>query len=178
MDDRALLLLGILRTQSLHGYQLNDFIGKNLSRVIEMKKATAYAILDRLHESGYILVHLEQKGNRPPRQVYTITPKGEEHFLALLRDNLSKADRTSFAGDIGLMFFDQLSKEETVNLLKHRLSELQVDLAMYEQAAKNGMHTPGITLAIEHTLALLQADHDWLSKLIGRFENESLLNSF
>ena len=30
MDERALLLLGILRGQSQHGYQINEFIERNL----------------------------------------------------------------------------------------------------------------------------------------------------
>src|SRR5690348_16026955 len=118
MDDRALLLLGLLRMQDLHGYQLNEFIERNLGLVTEMKKATAYAILDRLREAGYIRMSVEQKGNRPLRQVYSITPAGEAHFLYLLRENLSRADRTTFAGDIGLMFFDQLPRNEAIKHLK------------------------------------------------------------
>jgi DNA-binding PadR family transcriptional regulator len=48
MDERALLLLGVLRVQSQHGYQINEFIERTLGRVTDMKKPTAYAILERL----------------------------------------------------------------------------------------------------------------------------------
>src|SRR5690606_5170873 len=67
MDERELLLLGLLRAQSQHGYQINEFIEKNLRRVTDMKKATAYAILDRLARDGHAVTHREQEGNRPPR---------------------------------------------------------------------------------------------------------------
>ncbi|QBD74687.1 PadR family transcriptional regulator [Ktedonosporobacter rubrisoli] len=170
MDDRALLLLGLLRMQDLHGYQLNEFIEKNLSLVTEMKKATAYAILDRLREAGYIRMSVEQKGNRPQRQVYSITSAGEAHFLHLLRENLARADRTTFAGDIGLMFFDQLPRNEAIKHLKHRLSEIEALLTQYERSLGESRHTEGVNLAIEHLVVLLRADQEWLSQLLRRLE--------
>jgi DNA-binding PadR family transcriptional regulator len=75
-DERALLLLGVLMTQSQHGYQINDFIENRLCRIADMKKATAYAQLDRLHGGGMVDIEIEQVGNRPPRKVYTITDAG------------------------------------------------------------------------------------------------------
>ncbi|MDQ2717194.1 MAG: PadR family transcriptional regulator [Chloroflexota bacterium] len=172
MDERALLLLGILRMQSLHGYRLMDFIERNLSRVTNMKKATAYALLERLREAGYVRIHTEQQGNRPLRQVYTITPEGEKQFQTMLRENLSHADRTTFAGDIGLMFFDQLPREEAVQLLKHRLDEVNADIAVYEQTPEHGLHTKGVTVAIEHLLVVLRANRDWLITLIHHLEED------
>ena len=59
MDERTLLLLGMLRIESQHGYQLNEFIEHNLGRVTDMKKPTAYALLDRLEQSGAITSRLE-----------------------------------------------------------------------------------------------------------------------
>ena len=59
MDERTLLLLGMLRIESQHGYQLNEFIEHNLARVTDMKKPTAYALLDRLEQSGAITSRLE-----------------------------------------------------------------------------------------------------------------------
>ncbi len=39
--DVASLLLGLLKGEQQHGYQLNDFIEKNLSRFNTLKKASA-----------------------------------------------------------------------------------------------------------------------------------------
>ncbi|HET8628279.1 MAG TPA: PadR family transcriptional regulator, partial [Thermomicrobiales bacterium] len=75
-DERALLLLGVLMTQSQHGYQINDFIERTLCNVTAMKKPTAYLILDRLAAAGHVSVRSEQQGNRPPRKVYTVTDSG------------------------------------------------------------------------------------------------------
>ncbi|HYB01600.1 MAG TPA: hypothetical protein VED37_15385 [Ktedonobacteraceae bacterium] len=44
MDERMLLLLGLLKAQSQHGYQINEFIEHNLKRMIDMKRSTAYSL--------------------------------------------------------------------------------------------------------------------------------------
>ncbi|GAF07814.1 PadR family transcriptional regulator [Paenibacillus pini] len=61
MDERELLVLGLLMAQSQHGYQINDFIERNLGQVSDMKKATAYSILKRLDKAGYVDVSVEQE---------------------------------------------------------------------------------------------------------------------
>ena len=75
-DQRALLLLGVLKTESSHGYVVHDFIDKNLGQVANLKKPTAYATLDKLLELDLVEARTEQVGNRPPRKVYNITSAG------------------------------------------------------------------------------------------------------
>lgn len=121
MQTRALILLGLLMSQSQHGYQINEFIEENLSFVTNMKKPTAYATLDRLHKQGYIEVTTAQEGNRPPRKVYSINHKGRQYFFKLLLDNLSTADQSDYKGDIGMMFIDHLPPREALPALKKTL---------------------------------------------------------
>lgn len=167
MDERALLLLGILKAQSQHGYQINEFIERNLSRVTDMKKATAYAVLDRLSRGDYVSVRSEQAGNRPPRKVYTITAAGEELFLRLLRENLCRADSLARAGDIGLMFLDELPHDDVLTCLRERLIRLDQQIEAYEQAPSHG-HGSGVDLALDHVRHLLGADRAWLASAIDR----------
>lgn len=170
MDERALLLLGLLQAQSQHGYQLNEFIEKNLSRVTDMKKATAYAVLDRLKASGLISETVEQEGNRPPRRVYAITPAGEAEFQRLLVLNLVTSERLILAGDIGLMFLDHLPREEVLSCLTERLAALEDRLEMQTKTPQHG-HGIGVDLAVEHIQVLLRADRDWLRGVIDRLRN-------
>jgi DNA-binding PadR family transcriptional regulator len=172
VDERALLLLGILRVQSQHGYQINEFIERNLSRVTDMKKPTAYALLERLSQAGYVEVRGEQEGKRPPRKVYSITPSGERLFLVLLRENLARAERLTFAGDVGLMFLDHLPREEALDLLRQRLARLREQISAHEHAPRHE-HGLGVDLALEHILVLLRAEQDWLAATIQRLQSES-----
>lgn len=172
MDERALLLLGILRVQSQHGYQINEFIERNLARVADMKRPTAYALLDRLGQAGYIAVHSEQEGNRPPRKVYAITPAGERLYFELLRRFLADPERQPASGGISLMFLDDLPNEERRALIGERLRHLEALIATYEGAPKHE-HGVGVDLAIDQQLHLLRAERDWLnSRLLPSLEQE------
>ena len=167
MDERALLLLGLLKAQSQHGYQLHEFIELNLSRVTDMKKPTAYAILDRLNRGGYVDVRTEQPGNRPARKVYSITAAGEDLFQRLLREQLAATAQPTRMGDIGAMFVDELPRDEACSLLGQRLARLEEQIALYERTPPHG-HGLGVDLAIERVLCQLRADRDWLRRALLR----------
>ncbi len=166
-DERALLLLGVLMTQSQHGYQINDFIENRLCRIADMKKATAYAQLDRLHGGGMVDIAVEQVGNRPPRKVYTITDAGRELFHRLLAANLAAVETPTYAGDIGLMFINHLPRAEAIDALRQRLAQLDALIANQPMPPP---HTGrlNLDLAVDHVLALRRADRDWLAGAIER----------
>lgn len=170
-DERALLLLGVLMTQSRHGYQINEFIERQLCDVVTMKKPTAYALLDRLAGDGFISVHVEQEGNRPPRKVYTITDAGRELFDELLKTNLSSLDSPVFADDIGLMFLNHLPLEQVIALLRERLELLETVL---ENTVEIPPHSGILTvhIALDHVTALRRADREWMITTISRMEAE------
>jgi DNA-binding PadR family transcriptional regulator len=169
MDHNALLLLGLLRTQSQHGYQLFDFIERNLSRITNLKKPTAYAMLDRFHKDGLVAVRVEQEGNRPPRKVFDLTATGQTRFLELLTQTLSSVAAQSTTGDVGLMFLDQLEPTDQRACLEKRLSELQVRLNALESVPDHA-HSSSVNFAIQHQLTLLRADRDWHAQLIAQLE--------
>lgn len=165
-DPNTLLLLGLLKGQRQHGYQLNDFIERNLSRFTTLKKAAAYAALDRLEKSGLIEAHSEQAGNRPTRKVYALTSQGEQHFLDLLRAHLARPEPVAFYGDLGLMFLNQLPGQEAISLLSERAQAMDEQIASLERVPTHegamGSGLFGVDLAVSRQLALLRADRAWL----------------
>jgi len=171
MDERELLLLGLLMVQSQHGYQINEFIERNLDHIVAMKKPTAYALLERLSQAGYVAARSEQDGKRPPRTVYQITPTGSQMFLTLLRENLARAERMTFAGDVGVLFLDHLPREEVLALLGQRFEAIEAALVVHEQTPPHE-HGLGVTLALEHVLLLERAERDWLASVIERLQTE------
>ena len=66
--ERELLLLGLLRSQEMHGYELNEFIDSHLGATVHLKKPTAYRLLNGIVDEGWISYTEEQEGNRPPRR--------------------------------------------------------------------------------------------------------------
>lgn len=166
MDERMLLLLGLLKAQSQHGYQINEFIEHNLKRVIDMKRSTAYSLLDRLCEQGYAEGHMQQRGNRPPKKVYTLTDAGEKAFLETLRTLLTEAESVTVPFEIALMFLDQLSAMEVQEVLQQRLLHVEQVLADLEAAPAHGQGR-GVDLAFAHRRALLKAELTWLNEIMA-----------
>lgn len=73
-----LALLGFLRRQPMHGYelyqQLTDPAG--LWLVWRMKQSQLYALLAKLEDEGYIFAEVQPQESRPPRKVFHLTPTG------------------------------------------------------------------------------------------------------
>lgn len=156
-------------SQSQHGYQINEFIDRNLGRVSNMKKATAYSILKRLEKSGDAVSAASQEGNRPIKQIYTITEQGKRTFLTLLRKTLANPEFAVPEGNIGIMFLDHLSIPEVLECLNQRLKKIEENLEMYSHIPRHGdQQGMGVDLAIEHRIRLMTADRDWLLETIER----------
>jgi DNA-binding PadR family transcriptional regulator len=164
MDDR-LLLLGLLRRQEMHGYQLFEFIERGLSSCTDLKKPAAYYLLGRMAQDGWLSETVTQEGNRPPRKVFRLTPAGEAAFHALLRDNLASFSLPGFPGDIGLAFLDSLEPTEARPLLERRRRELHQALLAARQVP---LHRGSLQLILDHQAHYLQSELDWLDGLLER----------
>jgi DNA-binding PadR family transcriptional regulator len=166
MDDK-LLLLGMLRQHQMHGYQLFEFIERDMSTCIDLKKPTAYYLLNRMAQDGWVEERQEQEGNRPPRKVYRLTGQGEAAFQRLLRENLAAYLPPGFAGDIGLAFMDTLEPAEALDLLRQRQAAIAAALSAVEAAPQ---HQGSLQWLVEHQLFHLKSELAWLEGLLERLE--------
>jgi DNA-binding PadR family transcriptional regulator len=165
--DKKLLLLGLLRNESMHGYQLNDFIESTLATCVQIKRPTAYYVLNKMQADGWVEETEEQEGNRPPRRIYSITPTGEAAFQKLLRQNLASYELAQFTGDVGLAFLGEVSAEEGLDLLQQRRDVVQNYLT---QTQAIPLHPGSLQLTIEHQLRHLTAELDWLDEVMTHLE--------
>lgn len=161
--DRELLLLGLLRRSKMHGYELHEFINHNLGSCTELKKSTAYYLLEKMAAQGWISETREQKGNRPVRRVYTITEAGEAAFQYLLRLHLSSYKPGQFSGDTSLTFLDALPSQEAHTLLSLRRDSLVHDLESLRAVPR---HQGSIQLVLDHHAHHLAAELAWLNQII------------
>lgn len=162
--ERELLLLGILRQQEMHGYQLTEFINRDLAYCTNLKKPTAYFLLKKMAEAGLIVDEVEQAGGRPERHVYRLTPAGEAEFQRLLRENLSAHQPAAFADDVGLAFLDTLDAAEGRALLEQRRGQIAARLDEVRAVPRHG---GTIQLMIEHQARHLEAELVWLDQVLA-----------
>jgi DNA-binding PadR family transcriptional regulator len=167
--DRQLLLLGLLRREEMHGYQLNEFIEEKMHYCIDLKRPTAYYVLDKLAQEGYVEMEREQEGNRPPRRVYHITKAGEAHFFDLLRQNLADYSRSYYPTDVGIAFMDQLPPERVADYLRQKQARIAAELEGLQHATG---HSGPLRHVLEHNRRMLQTECDWLQGLLAEIEEK------
>lgn len=166
--ERKLLLLGLLRLQEMHGYQINELIDAHLGTSIQLKKPTVYKLLATMLDDGWIRYYEEQEGNYPTRRVYQITLEGEEAFQRLLRQSLADYQPISYLGNIGIVFLDVLPKDEAVSLLLQQRQEVE-RVAGALQADER--HQGGFQLMLSYHLSQLSAELAWLDEVITHLQH-------
>ncbi|KAA3658756.1 MAG: PadR family transcriptional regulator [Chloroflexi bacterium] len=165
--ERELVLLGLLNRQQMHGYELHEFIENNLQMCINLKKPTAYYLLEKLEKRGYITQTEERQGNRPPRRIYHLSETGKAYYQQLLQQNLSSYLPARFGGSIGVAFLDDVDRKTAVSLLKQRHQQLSQSLSDAQQIPD---HPGAFQYLIDHQRVHLQSELDWLDKLIQTIE--------
>lgn len=168
--ERELLLLGLLRQRSMHGYQLQEFINRDLEYCTDLKQSTAYNLLKGMSDKGWVTTTEEQEGNRPPRTVYEITEEGEVIFQQLLRENLAHHMSMRLPDGIGLAFIDAIPPHEAAELLTQRRAAIQQQLTNLQHARHHGHDHGGLLLTLEHQEIHLNAEAIWLTKVIEQLK--------
>lgn len=82
---KELMVLSTLRAHPLHGYALVDALDSGLGWTVGLTRSTVYAILRRFVERGWIDGEPVRDKRYPEREVYRLTPDGEDAHRALLR---------------------------------------------------------------------------------------------
>lgn len=168
--ERELLLLGLLRHGDMHGYQINEFINRDMVFCTDLKKPTAYYLLDKMASAGWIVERddtSEHESNRPPRRVYSLTAEGEATFQRLLRENLASYYPVRFVGDVGIAYMDALEPGEAHALLLQRRAALAAEQTAIMSVP---MHSGSLQLVIDHQARHLAAELDWLDEIIARLD--------
>jgi len=168
--ERELLLLGMLRMQEQHGYQLNEAIQPHLAGRIPLTKTTAYDLLKKMTLEGWVTYREERVGNRPQRRLYAITAAGEAAFQQILRECLSSYRSPDLVSDISLAFLDVVSPNEAFQLLSQRRAA--ITSLLNEASSRRSEHPGGMSLMIEHLIHVLTAEVEWVDEIISHYKNE------
>lgn len=85
-QNLELALLGLLREQPRHAYELSQAFQSNetLGMVWRLKQGSLYAALAKLEDAGCVASTLESHGSRPPRKMLRLTAYGRRAFAEWL----------------------------------------------------------------------------------------------
>ena len=184
-----LAVLGLLKEQPLHGYELKKRLGDTLGFLWGVSYGSLYPALRRLERSGAIeivepapatpipstgsltgdlaaarLRHRPLPGRRTRKQ-YRITPKGEATFVELMvADGGAGADdERTFA--LKLAFCRHLPGPERLAFLERRRIELAARLDR-AQGSAGGRGDRYLRSLMEHRTKTVERDLEWVDELI------------
>lgn len=172
--DHTLLVLGLLKLQDMHGYQLGDLIDRRLKYLTDLKKPTLYHLLGKLESAGLVTRSVSREGNRPERYTYTLTDNGKLRFDELLRQNLQDAHMAYFNDDIGLLFLSEIDAPDARAYLEKKRAA--VDARLAEIAHGLAAHAPGTPahFTLRHHQLHLQTERAWLDELLAQLEQDAV----
>lgn len=172
--EQELVILGLLKDNSRHGYEIKKQITDFLTYFAGLEFESIYYSLSSLEKKGMVKKTVTASKNRPDKYVYSLTDKGKERFSALLDRSFLHIERPYFGIDISLFFLPYLKPESAYRKLKARiriLKKIEASLSGIYPTFRN--QKPSHLLAIlEHNLALIKAEIDFISSFIERFNKK------
>jgi DNA-binding PadR family transcriptional regulator len=195
-----LAILGLLKEQELHGYELKKRLTSALGPFSSVSFGSLYPALARLEAAGAVKAvdafqtpsipsipmtgsmtgeaaafraRREPKRGGRAKKVYGITERGEELFEELLEaDSASGEDDRAF--NLRLAFCRYLPPEARIGLLERRRAHLVERLARAKASIRSGRERmDAYTQSLmEHGTETTERDISWLDSLIANERRE------
>jgi len=157
------LTLGLLAARDWSAYQLAEQLGRGVSELWPSADRGRYAVLNRLHESGFVRTRQEHTGRRA-RTIYSITPEGREALAAWLRTPV-RPPTLEFEGMVRVLMSDQGSIDDLRATLVRTREQAQENLEMFAQYAAHISETGGTFPERKHLFALAN------TFMVGHYEH-------
>ncbi len=74
----SLIVLQLLDTGDMYGYQLVKEMGRRSENALDVKEGTLYPALHKLEEKGFISSYWKEQEKGPARKYYSITAEGKQ----------------------------------------------------------------------------------------------------
>jgi DNA-binding PadR family transcriptional regulator len=166
----ALSVLELLDERAMHPYELASTMReRHHDEFIRLNFGTLYHTVEMLERTGMIAsVEREKEGRRPERTIYQLTEPGRELLVSVVSDILARPTREYVNFAAGLMFMHHLDAPQAAQLLTERVTALG---ATGEKLTgiMGELHAAGVTrlalIELEHKIAMLKAERDWVRKL-------------
>lgn len=120
MSAVNLVILGILKKQSMNAYEMNKHIEYiRLKNWMKIGTPTVYQNLKKLAQKGYLSTGKAKEGNMPEKVIYTLTDTGNEYFNQLMTKFSRTPSPIYFDFNAFLINLDLVDRVSGLVMLKH-----------------------------------------------------------
>ena len=165
-----LVILGVLRYagRPMHGYEIKKKLEEwAIGEYAQFSYGSIYYNLERMEKEGLVESKVVKNSRRPERKLYSLTDRGEEELIRLLRKNYFEVERIYYPFDVGVSLMPLLPWEEVLEALKVRIriAKEHIEGLRREKAEFQGK-IPFFALAIfDHYIYHFEAEKKWLEEL-------------
>jgi PadR family transcriptional regulator AphA len=125
-------ILGLLCGGERSGYELKKNVEAGIGYVWTAAKSHVYGVLPRLVDGGFASTRRVTQKNRPAKQVYRITRKGELAFRAWLEEPVEeRGGRSPFL--LKIFFGGLMSAETLIGHIERKREEVVRELEEYRE---------------------------------------------
>lgn len=177
------LILGLLMLSPMTGYELQQFIKKNLSLICSHSAGSTQTALSKLERSGRIAASETVEGRRH-KKVFAVTDAGRSAFSAWIAHPM-QADRVKNM-ELSRLFFAGLAKpEERLRAIRDYIRQMEDAKSalssirdsfhrMDKQGLPPGTDWPQVLrfqeYTIEYGIAAAEFEIGWYSRLLHELE--------
>jgi DNA-binding PadR family transcriptional regulator len=170
MTNAELAILSLIVEKPRHGYELEVVIEeRGMREWTEVGFSSIYYLLKKLEKEGLVAGRLEQlPGRGPARKVYQATPAGRAAWQEAAVDALAAPGRSTSAFLLGLSNMAALPFDQVLAACRQYREHLVARRAHVQARSEAGDQPLPFHVAamFEYSLALIDAEIDWLSQFI------------
>ena len=152
----------------MHGYEIKRQLEEwAVGEYARISYGSIYYNLEKMEKEGLVASKSVKNSRRPERRLYTITEKGKEELMKLLRKNYFETERPYYSFDVGVCLMPLMPREEVLKALAKRIqvAERYIKELSEEKAELKGKAPFFILAIIDHYLLHLRAEKKWLEDL-------------
>ncbi|HEX2053691.1 MAG TPA: PadR family transcriptional regulator [Actinomycetota bacterium] len=165
MIDMA--ILGLLKGRAMHGYELKKELTAQLGQFWQVSYGSLYPAVRRLEKNGMVERCFPKEDIARRKNIYRITPAGEQLFTRQLCERSPVLDDARFG--VRFAFFRYMTATDRVDLLERRrayLLEMAADLKEKLRSYKEKIDDYTYRL-MEHRVDTTRADIEWIDRLLA-----------
>jgi len=169
LSDKEFAIIGMIYQKQRYGYEIErEIIDTSMREWTDIGFSSIYYILNKLEQKGFISGIVSMNEKNQARKVYSITEKGKKTLKASILALFQTHERNKWQIDLGLAFFNLLSREEQLQCLDNYEKAVDEYFEGYSRLkdylCQERCEINRIQLA-ERPLFLLKAEKEWLKQL-------------
>lgn len=175
-------ILGFLSFLPLSGYDLKKAFDNSVQHFWPANQSQIYRTLAELEEQGMVTKEVIEREERLDMKIYHVTEAGRAELHGwLTTPQPERDDREPFL--IQVYFGGQISDDELLKVMRHKLKETEERLSLYESVYQMVQNTPRTIpdpranflaiLTLEAGYVNNQSIAAWLRSAIERIENKN-----